>query len=341
MDTTKLKNDAISEIEKSTSSTEIEELRVKYLGRKSELSLAFRELGKLSPEEKKALAQDLNETKNFITKMIDEKNEIFKKQEKEAQIKAEKIDVSLPGRKENIGTFHPVSIIMEQIVEIFHRIGFEVRTGPHIEDDFHNFEALNIPKHHPARAMQDTFYMEDGKLLRTHTSPTQIRMMESSTPPIKMIALGTCYRKDATDASHMPVFHQVEGLMIDKDITFSDLGGILSILLTEVFGGETKVRFQPSYFPFVEPGAETLASCPFCGGEGCRTCQGSGWVEMGGSGMVHPNVLRNVGYDPDVYQGFAFGWGLERLAMLKFGIRDIRDLFTGDLRFLSQFGGIR
>lgn len=332
---------ALDAIKNAETTTRLEEIRVLFLGRKSEITTAFKGLGKLDPDEKKVVAKSLNDTKILISKSLEEKKSLLSKKEKEEKIKEEKIDVSMPGRFQGNGTLHPVTIVMEEIVEIFHRIGFEVRTGPHIEDDFHNFEALNIPKHHPARAMQDTFYMEDGKLLRTHTSPTQIRMMESDKPPIKMIALGTCYRKDATDASHTPVFHQIEGLMIDKHVTFSDLAGILSLLLSEVFGGETKVRFQPSYFPFVEPGAETLASCPFCQGKGCRTCQQTGWVEMGGSGMVHPNVLKNVGYDPNVYQGFAFGWGLERIAMLKFGISDIRDLFTGDVRFLSQFGGVR
>ncbi len=335
-----LEQKAIESISSASTTNELEKVRVEYLGRKSELTKAFKGLGGLDPEEKKTVANELNTVKKKLTSLIEEKCIKIVEQEKQELIESERIDITLPGRSNPTGTLHPVSVVMNEVADIFHKIGFEVRTGPHIEDEFHNFEALNIPEFHPARALQDTFYMEDGNLLRTHTSPTQIRMMESRDPPIRMIALGTCYRKDTIDASHMPVFHQIEGLMIDTDVTFSDLAGILTLMLSEIFGEETKVRFQPSYFPFVEPGAETLASCPFCGGKGCKTCKQSGWIEMGGSGMVHPNVLRHVGYDPDKYQGFAFGWGLDRIAMLKYGINDIRDLFTCDTRFLTQFGGI-
>lgn len=335
-----IEQEAVKSISDATSTDDLEKARVLFLGRKSELTNAFKALGDLDPGEKKTIAQKLNILKSRLSSLFEEKEIDLLEKEKQELIESERVDVTLPGRSRSTGTFHPVSIIMNEVADIFHKIGFEVRTGLHIEDDFHNFEALNIPKYHPARALQDTFYMEDGNLLRTHTSPAQIRMMESRDPPIRMIALGTCYRKDTIDASHMPVFHQIEGLMIDRDVTFSDLAGILTLMLSEIFGEETKVRFQPSYFPFVEPGAETLASCPFCGGRGCKTCKQSGWIEMGGSGMVHPNVLRHVGYDPEEYQGFAFGWGLDRIAMLKFGIKDIRDLFTCDTRFLSQFGGV-
>ncbi|HOO96310.1 MAG TPA: phenylalanine--tRNA ligase subunit alpha [Caldisericia bacterium] len=341
MDFVDVKQRATDAIKSAQTSVELENIRVAFLGRKGEITVAFKQMAELEPEQKKEFAKNLNILKNDVTSELDAKQEILLEKEKNEKILSEKIDHTMPGRRWSRGTLHPLTIVQQEIADVFHSIGFEVRQGQHIEDDFHNFEALNFPPFHPARAMQDTFYVDGGKLLRTHTSPTQVRTMESKQPPIRMIAMGTCFRTDATDASHMPVFHQLEGLMIDKHITFSDLAGILSLLLSEVFGHGTKVKFLPSYFPFVEPGAETLASCPFCGGEGCRTCQQSGWIEMGGSGMVHPNVLRNVGYDPEVYQGFAFGWGIERIAMLKFGISDIRDFYTGDTRFLAQFGGVR
>jgi len=341
VDIEKIKQEALNLVEQSKSSKELEDIRVRFLGRKGELTSLLRELGNLSPEERKSAGANLNSAKEEIEAKIESRLSDISRKEMQEKLFAEKIDITMPGRPVMKGAMHPLSIVAEDITEVFHKLGFVVRQGPIIESDWYNFEALNIPQWHPARAMQDTFYIEGNRLLRTHTSPVQIRTMESEKPPIRMIAMGLCHRRDATDASHSPFFHQVEGLMIDRHISFSDLAGILSIILSNVFGGNVKVKFLPSFFPFVEPGAETLASCPFCDGKGCRVCQNSGWIEMGGSGMVNPKVLKNVGYDPEEYQGFAFGWGIERIAMLKFGISDIRDFTTNDLRFLSQFGGVR
>ena len=316
-------------------------LQTILFGRKGTVTGLLRELGKLDPDKRKEMGQILNDFKNLLDGQIESKLATFAKAKRQIQLRSETLDITMPGRKPNSGTVHPLTIVQEEITEVFHKLGFEVKQGPHIETDFYNFEALNFPQWHPARAMQDTFYIDGDRLLRTHTSPVQVRTMLEQKPPIRMIAMGSCFRRDALDATHSPYFNQVEGLMVDKNISFSDLAGIISIILSEVFGGDVKVKFLPSYFPFVEPGAETLASCPFCGGKGCNICQNSGWIEMGGSGMVHPNVLAKCGIDPEVYQGFAFGWGIERIAIMKFGIKDIREFTACDARFLSQFGGVR
>lgn len=341
MDIEAIKKQALELLDKAQTSQETNDLKVRFLGRKGELTSLLRELSALSPEDRKTAGQLLNVAKTELEEAFDAKLSHLESFEKQAKMAKERIDITLPGRKNAIGTMHPISIVMDDISEIFHKLGFEIKQGPIMEQDFYNFEQLNIPKWHPARAMQDTFYFDPETLLRTHTSPVQIRTMMSQQPPVRMIAMGMCHRRDAQDASHSPYFHQVEGLMIDKHVSFSDLAGIISIILSSLFGGDVKVKFLPSYFPFVEPGAETLASCPFCNQKGCRVCQNSGWIEMGGSGMVNPKVLENVGYDPEEYQGFAFGWGIERIAMLKFGISDIRDFYTNDMRFLSQYGGAR
>ncbi|MGC9125756.1 MAG: phenylalanine--tRNA ligase subunit alpha, partial [Caldisericaceae bacterium] len=243
----------------------------------------------------------------------------------------------IPGLRLSNGALHILTQTIKEVEDIFISMGFDIRTGPEIESDYYNFEALNIPEYHPARDMQDTFYIAPKLLLRTQTSPIQIRTMEAQKPPIRMIATGRCYRRDAVDSSHSPIFHQVEGLVIDKDISFRDLKGVLAEFTRKMFGESVRVRFTPSYFPFVEPGAETAISCVMCGGKGCPVCKFSGWLEMGGSGMVHPNVLRNVGIDPEKYQGFAFGWGIERIAMVKYEIPDIRFFYQNDIRFLNQF----
>lgn len=316
-------------------------MQTNLFGRKGVVTGLLRELGKLDPDKRKEFGQILNDFKNHLDGQIEFQLEKFRRFQREEALRSETIDITMPGRKPNFGTVHPLTIVQEEITEIFHKLGFEVKQGPHIETDFYNFEALNFPQWHPARAMQDTFYIDGDRLLRTHTSPVQVRTMLEQKPPIRMIAMGSCFRRDALDATHSPYFNQVEGLMVDKNIGFSDLAGIISIILSELFGGDVKVKFLPSYFPFVEPGAETLASCPFCGGKGCNICQQSGWIEMGGSGMVHPNVLQKCGIDPEVYQGFAFGWGIERIAIMKFGVKDIREFTACDARFLSQFGGVR
>ncbi len=341
MDIEGIKQEALNLLEQAKSSQEIGELKVRFLGRKGELISLLRELGTLPAEERKDAGARLNQAKADLEAVFKDRSASIAKIEQDEKLASEKIDISMPGREQRIGYMHPLSIVQEEIAEVFHRLGFVVRQGPIIETDFYNFEALNFPQWHPARAMQDTFYIDGERLLRTHTSTIQIRTMKSGPPPVRMIAMGACHRRDASDATHSPFFHQLEGLMIDKHVSFSDLAGILALILSNIFGGNVKVKFLPSFFPFTEPSAETIASCPFCGGKGCKICQNSGWIEMGGSGMVHPNVLEKVGYDPNVYQGFAFGWGIERIAILKFGVSDIRDFTNCDMRFLKQFGGAR
>jgi phenylalanyl-tRNA synthetase alpha chain len=278
----------------------------------------------------------INEVKTFVEELFDNKSHEIKEEKKKRAIAEEKIDVTLPGRTLPVGSKHPVSQVMEEIVTIFERMGFEVAEGPEIETDYYNFEALNIPKNHPARDMQDTFYISEDIVLRTHTSPVQIRVMERQEPPIKIIAPGRVYRCDS-DVSHTPMFHQIEGLLIDKDITFGDLKGVLTEFLRLVFGEGIGVRFRPSFFPFTEPSAEVDIECVICSGQGCRVCKESGWLEILGCGMVDPEVFKGVNYDPQIYSGFAFGMGIERITMLKFGINDIRLFFENDVRFLRQF----
>ena len=325
---------------KSVSTTEeLEKLRVEYIGRKGKVTQLLREIPKLPPEERKEFGRACNVLKSEIEEAVKEKLRELKEKEKQEKLEKERIDVTLPGRRKGIGALHPITKTLKEIVKIFTSMGFTVAEGPEIETDFYNFEALNIPKGHPAREMQDTFYISDDIVLRTHTSPVQVRVMEKHQPPIQIIAPGKVYRKDA-DVTHTPMFHQVEGLMVDEKVTFADLKGVLEVFLKEIFGSDTKVRFRPSYFPFTEPSAEVDIGCVICGGKGCKVCKGTGWLEILGCGMVDPAVFKAVEINPEVYQGFAFGMGVERIAMLKYGIDDLRLFFENDLRFLRQFRGV-
>ena len=294
-------------------------------------------MGKLPPEERKAAGQEINNAKQALTLALDERRLSLHAEALDARLQAEKVDVTLPGRRMDAGSLHPVTLTIQRISDIFSQLGFSLAEGPEIEDDFHNFTALNIPESHPARAMHDTFYMQSGLLLRTHTSSVQIRYMENNEPPLRIIAPGRVYRCDS-DMTHSPMFHQVEGLMVDKDVTFADLKGILEAFFKAFFEvDELPTRFRATFFPFTEPSAETDIQCVHCGGTGCRVCKGTGWLEVMGCGMVHPNVLKNVGIDSEKYTGFAFGFGVERLAMLRYQINDLRVMFDNDVRFLKQF----
>lgn len=315
----------------------LEELRVKYLGKKGELTQVLRGMGALSADQRPVIGQLANEVRAFIEETLEQKSTSLLKLEREKQLKAEEIDVTIPGTKFPQGGRHPLSIVMEDLNEIFMGMGFSIEEGPEVELDYYNFEALNIPKNHPARDTQDTFYINSNVLLRSQTSPVQVRVMEKQKPPIRIVASGRVYRSDAVDATHSPIFHQMEGLVVDKGITMADLKGTLEEFVRLLYGPETKVRFRPHHFPFTEPSAEVDVSCFVCGGEGCRVCKGEGWIEILGAGMVHPKVLQNCGIDPEVYSGFAFGIGLERVAMRQFDIDDMRLLYENDLRFLKQF----
>jgi len=303
------------------------------LRKKGEINLLLKQIPKFSAEQRSQVGSLINQLKKEAEQLLNKKREILKKKKKTKKM----LDVTFPGEKPLVGKIHPLTQIIQQIETIFIGLGFEVVIGPEVETEYYNFEALNMPKFHPARDEQDSFYINSNCLLRTQTSPVQIRVMEKSSPPIRMISPGLCYRRDAIDASHFPVFHQVEGLAVDKKITFADLKGILTYFAQEMFGKNTKLRFRPSYFPFTEPSAEVDISCIICGGSGCRVCSNKGWLEILGSGMVDPEVFKKVGYDPEKYQGFAFGMGVERICMLKYGIDDIRLFFQNDLRFLKQF----
>jgi len=334
-----IKKKVQEELSKISSLKAVEELRVKYLGRKGEITSLLKRIPELPPEKRKDFGKACNELKKEIESFIEEKIQKLKEIEKQKKIKEEYIDITLPGRKVPSGVLHPITKTLIEIVNIFTSMGFAVAKGPEIETDFYNFEALNIPKGHPAREMQDTFYINEETVLRTHTSPVQVRVMETTEPPIQIIAPGKVYRKDA-DVTHTPMFHQVEGLMVDTSVTFADLKGVLELFLKEFFGSDTKVRFRPSFFPFTEPSAEVDIGCVICGGSGCKVCKGTGWLEVLGCGMVDPAVFRSVNIDPEVYQGFAFGMGVERLTMLKYGIDDLRLFFENDLRFIKQFKGL-
>lgn len=312
---------------------ELEALRVRYLGRKGALTLLLREIGKLPPEERPIAGRAGSEAKEKLEGLFRECREVLRR----TQARKEALDVTLPGRRPPLGKRHPLTQIMDEIVDIFRGMGFEVVEGPEIETEYHNFDALNTPPDHPARDLHDTFYVEGGRLLRTHTSPVQIRVMESRRPPLRVLSPGRCYRNDTPDATHSPIFHQVEGLYVDRDVSFADLKGVIATFARQMFGPDVKVRFRPDFFPFTEPSAEYSFSCVFCGGKGCRVCKYTGWIEISGAGMVDPEVFKNVGYDPEEYIGFAFGMGVERLAMLKYGITDIRLFLENDLRFLEQF----
>jgi phenylalanyl-tRNA synthetase alpha chain len=331
-----LKNQAQTELEQVSDEVSLQNLRAKFVGRKGVITEITKSMKDVSSEDRPKMGMLINEVKTYIEALFDEKSNYIKEEKKKRAIAEEKIDVTLPGRNVSLGARHPVSQVMEEIVTIFERMGFEVAEGPEVETDYYNFEALNIPKDHPARDMQDTFYISDDVVLRTHTSPVQIRVMEKEEPPIKIIAPGRVYRCDS-DVSHTPMFHQIEGLLVDKNVTFGDLKGVLTEFLRLVFGEGLGVRFRPSFFPFTEPSAEVDIECVICGGQGCRVCKDSGWLEILGCGMVDPEVFKSVNYDPEVYSGFAFGMGIERITMLKFGINDIRLFFENDVRFLRQF----
>ncbi|RCW50487.1 MULTISPECIES: phenylalanine--tRNA ligase subunit alpha [unclassified Halanaerobium] len=315
----------------------LEEMRIKYLGKKGAVQSIFNQMGKIDAEQRPAVGKNANKLKQKIEKWLSEHKEKLEKKAAAERFKKEKIDVTLPGKEIKAGTTHPLSLITEELEEIFIGLGFSIAEGPEIESEYYNFEALNIPEHHPARDLQDTLYINDNYLLRTHTSPVQVRTMEAQEPPVRIIAPGRVYRSDELDASHSPIFHQAEGLVIDRDISFSDLKGTIELIVEALFGADRDVRFRPSYFPFTEPSAEVDVSCIVCEGEGCPLCSHTGWLEIMGSGMVHPNVLEMSGYDADYYSGFAFGVGLDRLALLKYGIDDIRVLYENDKRFLHQF----
>jgi len=315
----------------------LEQVKVDFLGKKGELTRQLKSLGKLPPEERPLAGAAINKAKKAIQVEIDNRKTAFEQSAIADQLANESIDVTLAGRNAQVGGIHPVNRTLERIVNYFSQIGFGVEEGPEVEDDFHNFEALNIPGHHPARAMHDTFYFGNGDLLRTHTSPVQIRTMEKSKPPVRIIAPGRVYRCDS-DLTHTPMFHQVEGLLVDKTTSFSDLKGVLDEFLKHFFENENlAVRFRPSYFPFTEPSAEVDIECVMCSGKGCRVCSHTGWLEILGSGMVHPNVLESVGIDSEEYTGYAFGMGVERMTMLRYGVNDLRLFFENDLRFLRQF----
>ena len=326
-------------IERADSSADLEALRVRFLGRQGALTMLLRSLGTLPAEERPVVGAAANEAKRELEALLESRLATAAERERRQQRAASRLDLTLPGRRPPQGAIHPLTRTHDEIVAIFVGLGFSVAEGPEIETDFYNFEALNIPRDHPARDMQDTFYVADATLLRTHTSPVQIRALRGAQGalPVKTITPGRVYRRDVADASHSPVFHQVEGLAVDTNITMADLKGTLALFAREMFGPRSEIRFRPSFFPFTEPSAEVDVRCFLCAGAGCRACKQSGWLEILGSGMVHPQVLRNGGYDPEEVTGWAFGMGIERIAMLKYGVEDLRLFFDNDLRFLRQF----
>lgn len=336
MNIDELRNKVESETASVKNVEDLKRAKAALLGRKGLFSQYLDALKLLDKEEKRVFGKEINTLKTSTEKRLQELEIAYTEEEKLKQNALSRIDITMPGKIPLVGKKHPVTQTFDDIIRIFTSLGFSVAEGPDIELEYYNFEALNIPKDHPARDMQDTFYVKPGVVLRTHTSPVQIRTMESQLPPVRIIAPGSVYRCD-NDISHTPMFHQVEGLMVDKRVRFSDLKGILTIFVHEIFGANTPLRFRPSYFPFTEPSAEVDIGCVICDGDGCRVCKDTGWLEILGSGMVHPQVLRIVGYDPEEVTGFAFGMGVERIAMLKFGIDDIRQFYYSDIRFLSQF----
>ncbi len=332
-----IRNAAKSALSSLESKNEIEEIRIKYLGKKGELTAILKQMGSLSAEERPIVGQLANEIRQDIENEIQNISEKLKEKELENRLKSETIDVTIPGEKIELGHVHPLTFVLNEIKEIFIGMGFDIAEGPEVEYDYYNFEALNIPKDHPARDTQDTFYINDNIVLRTQTSPVQIRVMEKTQPPIRIISPGRVYRSDAVDATHSPLFHQIEGLVVDKGITMADLKGTLETFAKRLYGENTQIRLRPHHFPFTEPSCEIDVTCFKCGGKGCPMCKGEGWIEILGGGMVHPKVLKNGGIDPEVYSGFAFGVGLERLTMFRFNIDDMRLLYENDLRFLGQF----
>lgn len=331
----KIRTEALSALD--SADAQIEELRIKYLGKKGELTAVLRGMGKLSAEERPLIGQLANEVRADIENKIEAMSAARREKEVAMRLESEKLDVTVPGDKIRAGHFHPLTLVQRQLEDIFLGMGYKIVDGPEVEYDYYNFQALNIPKDHPARDTQDTFYITDNILLRSQTSPVQARVMEKSKPPIKIISPGRVYRSDAVDATHSPLFHQLEGLVVDRGITMGDLKGTLEMFAKRMFGEQTEIRFRPHHFPFTEPSAEVDVSCFVCGGKGCRLCKGEGWIEVLGAGMVHPNVLRMCGIDPEEYSGFAFGMGIERIALLKYHIDDMRLLYENDIRFLSQF----
>ena len=327
---------ARGEAAQAKSSADLEQVRVKYLGRHGILTQFLRSLASIPVAERPEVGREANEAKAEIETLLDARLAEVTAAERRHALESQRVDLTLPGRRPSPGTLHPLTLVQDEIVETFLGLGFAVAEGPEVESDFYNFEALNIPRDHPARDMQDTFYLSEDVLLRTHTSPVQIRTMKAHPPPVRIICPGKVFRRDA-DITHSPMFHQVEGLAVDMSISMGDLKGTLELFAREMFGPRTTIRFRPSFFPFTEPSAEVDVRCFLCGGDGCRVCKQSGWLEILGSGMVHPQVLRNVGYDPEDVTGWAFGMGVERIAMLKYGIDDIRLFFENDFRFLSQF----
>ena len=333
----KIKSEALAKIDASDALEKLNEIRVAYLGKKGELTTVLKSMKDVAPEERPKVGQMVNEVRALIEERLEETKTALARKAREEQMKREVIDVTLPAKKANTGHKHPNTIALEEVERIFVGMGYEVVEGPEVEYDLYNFEKLNIPKGHPARDEQDTFYINDSIHVRSPTSPVQARVMEIQKPPIRMIAPGRVFRSDEVDATHSPSFHQIEGLVIDKHITFADLKGTLAEFARELFGEDTKVKFRPHHFPFTEPSAEVDVSCFKCGGKGCRFCKGSGWIEILGCGMVHPHVLEMCGIDPEEYTGFAFGVGLERIALLKYEIDDMRLLYENDIRFLKQF----
>ena len=334
---TAIKEAALNEIASVENSAALEEIRVKYLGKKGELTTILRGMGSLSPEERPVVGKLVNIAKNEVETKLEEVGSKIKEKEKKAKLASEVIDITLPGKKQVIGKRHPLDQTLESMKNIFISMGFTIEEGPEVELDHYNFEALNIPKNHPARSEQDTLYINDSLVLRTQTSPVQVRTMEKQSLTIKMISPGKVYRSDDVDATHSPIFYQMEGLVVDKGVTFADLKGTLELFAKKMFGDKVKTKFRPHHFPFTEPSAEMDATCFVCEGKGCKVCKNSGWIEILGCGMVHPDVLRNCGIDPEIYSGFAFGFGVDRMVMLKYGIDDIRLLYESDMRFLNQF----
>lgn len=332
-----LLQEAKTEISAAKALKDLEDIRIKFLGKKGEVTSVLKNMKDLSAEERPLIGKIANEIREEIENLLDAVKEDKKKLEIEDRLEKEAIDVTMPSRQTSRGHKHPINVALDEIIEIFLGMGFKIAEGPEVETVYHNFDALNAPIDHPSRSLSDTFYITEDLILRTQTSPIQVRTMMNQKPPIKIIAPGRCFRNDEIDATHSPMFHQIEGLVIDKDITMADLKGTLDMFAKRLFGSQTKTKFRPHYFPFTEPSGEVDVSCFKCGGEGCRFCKGSGWIEILGCGMVHPNVLRECGIDPEVYNGFAFGMGLDRITMLKYEIDDIRVLFENDVRFIKQF----
>ena len=332
-----IRQEALEEIENAVQPRILEELKVKYIGKKGKLTELSRAMGSLSPEERPAFGQKLNNLRKQLEEAFEKKEKEIKERLLSERLESERIDVTIPAPAAQTGSLHPLSIVRNELIEIFVRMGFDVAEGPEVETDYYNFQALNIPQDHPARDMQDTFYVTDSLLLRSQTSAMQIRTMEKQKPPIRIICPGRVFRADEADASHSPIFHQMEGLVVDKGITMCDLKSTLDVFAREVYGSDAKTKLRPSYFPFTEPSVEVDVTCSECSGKGCRVCKGSGWVEILGAGMVNPKVLAGCGIDPAVYSGFAFGMGIDRIALTRYKISDMRIMFENDVRFLEQF----